>query len=291
MSAPVPTVATVSPAHSAARRFLSLVLIHGVLVAGALFMLAPFIWMLVTSIKPPSEIFSAEIALWPKQFYGVENYRFAMEKAPLLRFALNGVIICAGILVVQLLVAIPCAYALAKLEFPGRNLLFVLVLLGLCIPVQVPAMPLYIGLAQLGLLNTYFAMMVPFFLSVFAIFLFRQFFRSFPDDIINAARLDGMSEFEIVWRIVTPSAWPAIAAFAVFSTVAHWNDLYWPLIVISDAKLAPPPLGMMFFADAETGSNYGALTAAATILTTPLVLAFLIARRRFIDGITMTGVK
>lgn len=286
-----PSVAATSPAHSAARRFLSLVLIHGVLAAGAVFMLAPFIWMLVTSIKPPAEIFSAEIALWPKQFYGVENYRFAMEKAPLLRFALNGVILCAGILVVQLLVAIPCAYALAKLDFPGRNLLFVLVLLGLCIPVQVPAMPLYIGLAQLGLLNTYFSMMVPFFLSVFAIFLFRQFFRSFPDDIINAARLDGMSEFEIVWRIVTPSAWPAIAAFAVFSTVAHWNDLYWPLIVISDAKLAPPPLGMMFFADAETGSNYGALTAAATILTAPLVLAFLIARRRFIDGITMTGVK
>ena len=291
MPAPASSVATVSPAHSAARRFLSLVLIHGVLIAGALFMLAPFIWMLVTSIKPPAEIFSAEIALWPKQFYGVENYRFAMEKAPLLRFALNGVILCAGILVVQLLVAIPCAYALAKLDFPGRNLLFVMVLLGLCIPVQVPAMPLYIGLAQLGLLNTYFSMMVPFFLSVFAIFLFRQFFRSFPDDIINAARLDGMSEFEIVWRIVTPSAWPAIAAFAVFSTVAHWNDLYWPLIVISDAKLAPPPLGMMFFADAETGSNYGALTAAATILTAPLVLAFLFARRRFIDGITMTGVK
>lgn len=291
MPAPAPSVAATSAAHSAARRFLSLVLIHGVLAAGAVFMLAPFIWMLVTSIKPPAEIFSAEIALWPKQFYGVENYRFAMEKAPLLRFALNGVILCAGILVVQLLVAIPCAYALAKLDFPGRNLLFVLVLLGLCIPVQVPAMPLYIGLAQLGLLNTYFSMMVPFFLSVFAIFLFRQFFRSFPDDIINAARLDGMSEFEIVWRIVTPSAWPAIAAFAVFSTVAHWNDLYWPLIVISDAKLAPPPLGMMFFADAETGSNYGALTAAAAILTAPLVLAFLIARRRFIDGITMTGVK
>jgi multiple sugar transport system permease protein len=273
------------------RRALSLVAVHAVLLAGALFMLAPFVWMLVTSIKPPAEIFAAEIALWPKQFYGVENYRFAMEKAPLLRFAMNGAIICLGILVVQLLVAIPCAYALAKLDFPGRNLLFVLVLLGLAIPVQVPAMPLYIGLAQLGLLNTYFSMMVPFFLSVFAIFLFRQFFRSFPDDIINAARLDGMSEFEIVWRIVTPSAWPAIAAFAVFSTVAHWNDLYWPLIVISDARLAPPPLGMMFFADAETGSNYGALTAAATILTAPLVIAFLVARRKFIDGITMTGVK
>ena len=191
----------------------------------------------------------------------------------------------------QLLVAIPAAYALAKLKFPGRNLLLSLVLLGLCIPVQVPALPLYIALAKLGLLNTYFAIMFPFFLSVFAIFLFRQFFKGFPDDIIHAARLDGMSEFEIVWRIVVPSAWPAIAAFSVFSAVAHWNDLYWPLIVVSDTRLAPPPLGMMFFADAETGSNYGALTAAATILTAPLVIAFLIARRRFIEGITMTGVK
>lgn len=286
-----PVAAPITPVGSVARRLASLALIHAVLVAGAIFMLAPFVWMLVTSIKPPAEIFNAEIALWPKQFYGVENYGFALSKAPLLRFALNGLILCLGILVVQLLVAIPCAYALAKLQFPGRNTLFVLVLLGLCIPVQVPAMPLYIALAELGLLNTYLSMMVPFFLSVFAIFLFRQFFRSFPDDIIHAARLDGMSEFEIVWRIVTPSAWPAIAAFSVFSAVAHWNDLYWPLIVISDAKLAPPPLGMMFFADAETGSNYGALTAAATILTAPLVIAFLIARRRFIDGITMTGVK
>ena len=200
-------------------------------------------------------------------------------------------IVCGGILVVQLLVAIPCAYALAKLKFPGRPMLFSLVLLGLCIPVQVPSLPLYIAFAELGILNTYFSMMMPFFLSVFAIFLFRQFFKSYPDEIIQAARLDGVGEFEIVWRIVVPSAWPAIAAFSVFSVVAHWNDLYWPLIVISDTKLATPPLGMMFFADSEIGSNYGALTAGATIITAPLVIAFLIARRRFIAGITMTGIK
>ncbi|MGH6859889.1 MAG: carbohydrate ABC transporter permease [Phyllobacterium sp.] len=254
-------------------------------------MLLPFAWMLITSIKPPDEIFTATHTFWPKKFYGLENYTFAMTSAPLLRFALNGVILCGGILLVQLLVAIPCAYALAKLNFPGRRILFALVLLGLTIPVQVPALPLYIALAKLDLLNTYFSMMLPFFLSVFAIFLLRQFFKGFPDDIIFAARLDGMSEFEIIWRIVTPSAWPAIAAFAVFSIVAHWNDLYWPLIVITDTNLAPPPLGMMFFADAETGSNYGALTAAATILTAPLVLAFFLARRHFVTGITMTGVK
>jgi multiple sugar transport system permease protein len=273
------------------RRLVPLLLVHAFLLAGAAFVLLPFVWMLITSMKAPDDIFTATLSIVPRHFYAVENYRFALTSAPLLRFALNGVIVCAGILAVQLLVAIPCAYALAKLRFPGRRALFVLVLLVLAIPVQVPALPLYIGLADLGLLNTYFSMMVPFFLSVFAIFLLRQFFKSFPDDIIHAARLDGVGELEIVWRIVTPSAWPAIGAFAVFSTVAHWNDLYWPLIVISDAKLAPPPLGMMFFADAETGSNYGALTAAATILTAPLVMVFLFARRHFIAGITMTGVK
>ncbi|KAB2662171.1 carbohydrate ABC transporter permease [Brucella tritici] len=281
------------PARNSTRlkKGLMFLTVHGILVLGAIFILMPFVWMLVTSIKPPNEIFSAQLRLWPTQFYGVENYSFALESAPLLRFALNGVIVCAGILLVQLIVAIPCAYALAKLEFTGRNVFFVLILLALAIPIQVPALPLYIALAWVGQLNTYFSMMLPFFLSAFAIFLFRQFFRSFPDDIINAARLDGMGELEIIWRIVTPSAMPAIAAFSVFSIVAHWNDLYWPLIVISDNQLAPPPLGMLLFADAETGSNYGALTAAATMLTAPLVICFLVARKRFIQGITMTGVK
>ena len=281
----------VTPLSVLARRIASLLLVHAVLIAGAVVILLPFVWMVITSIKSPPEIFAVDFSLWPKHFSGAENYGHALEKVPLLRFALNGIVVCAGILVVQVLVAVPCAYALAKLRFPGRNALFTLVLLGLCIPIQVPALPLYMGLAKVGMLNTYFAIMMPFFLSVFAIFLFRQFFKGYPDEIIHAARLDGMSEFEIVWRIVVPSSGPAIAAFSVFSVVAHWNDLYWPLIVISDTNLATPPLGMMFFADAESGSNYGALTAAATMLTAPLVLAFLFARRRFIDGITMTGIK
>jgi multiple sugar transport system permease protein len=291
MHAAVAHAPRVTPAMARIRRFAGLALVHGVLIAGAVFMLLPFVFMLVTSIKPPAEVFEATFRLWPRNFYGLQNYTSALTTAPLLRFMLNGLIVCGGILVVQLLVAIPCAYALAKLRFPGRPVLFALVLLGLCIPIQVPSLPLYMALAEVGMLNTYFSMMMPFFVSVFAIFLFRQFFKSYPDEIIQAARLDGVGEFEIVWRIVVPSAWPAIAAFSVFSIVAHWNDLYWPLIVISDTKLAPPPLGMMFFADSEVGSNYGALSAGATIITAPLVIAFLIARRRFIAGITMTGIK
>jgi multiple sugar transport system permease protein len=134
-------------------------------------------------------------------------------------------------------------------------------------------------------------MMLPFFLSVFAIFLFRQVFKQFPDEILQAARVDGLSEMEILWRIVVPNAWPAISAFSVFSIVAHWNDLYWPMIVIQRLEYAPPPLGMLFFAGSELGTNYGSLMAGATMITLPLVILFLFARRRFVQGITMTGLK
>ncbi|MGE8941431.1 carbohydrate ABC transporter permease [Leptospira interrogans] len=289
-AAPQPTVSNsgVMPTAADAVRLL---MVHAALIVGAVFMLLPFVWMLLTSIRPPNEILSTSLNPIPGAFYGVENYTEALTIAPLLRFMLNGVIVCSGILVVQLLVAIPAAYALAKLKFPGRGLMFGLIVAALCIPIQVPALPLYLGLAEFGLLDTYFAMMLPFFLSVFAIFLFRQTFKTFPDEILQAARVDGIGEFEILWRIVVPSAWPAIAAFSIFSVVAHWNDLYWPMIVIQRMEYAPPPLGMLFFANSETGANYGSLMAGAVIITAPLVILFLIARRRFVQGITMTGIK
>jgi len=279
------------PGHLSLGKAFALVATHAVLVVGAVVMLLPFVWMFATAVRPPSEILAHPLDPFPRAFHGVENFTQALKTAPLLKFMANGVIVCAGILIVQLLVAIPAAYALAKLSFPGRSLLFGLVIAGLCIPIQVPALPLYIALANLGLLDTYFAMMVPFFISVFAIFLFRQTFKTFPDEIIQAARVDGVGEIEILWRIVVPSAWPAIAAFSVFSVVAHWNDLYWPMIVIQRLEYAPPPLGMLFFTGTESGANYGSLMAGATIITLPLVVLFLIARRRFVQGITMTGIK
>ena len=262
---------------------------HCVLLLGALCMVLPFIWMLVTSVRPPHEIFQGSLLPWPHEFYGWGHYEAALLNVPLMRFMLNGVIICSVILLVQICVAVPAAYALAKLHFFGDKALWIGTLAALSIPIQVTALPIYIGLATAGLLNTYFSITLPFFLSVFAIFLLRQAFKTFPDEIIHAARLDGMNEFEIIWRIVLPSFKSTLAAFAVFSVVAHWNDLYWPMIVISETRLAPPPLGMMFFANAESGSDYGALMAGATLLTMPLVLVFLLARRRFIEGLTMSG--
>ncbi|PCI04079.1 MAG: sugar ABC transporter permease [Hyphomicrobiales bacterium] len=264
---------------------------HTALLIMAAIVLLPFIWMLMTSLKDPTEIFDTPFSLrfdWEK---GVENYIGAFNAVPMITFMINGTVVVLGILMVQLVTSIGAAYALAKIEFRGKSILFAFVVFALCIPVQVPALPLYLGLANLGLLNTYFALMFPWFLSAFAIFLFRQFFKSFPDEIISAARLDGFTEFEIVTRLVLPSAKPAIAAFSIFSITAHWNDLYWPLIVINTVDYMTPPLGMMYFRDAEAGTNYGMLMAAAAIITTPLLLMFLFAQRQFIQGITMTGFK
>lgn len=264
---------------------------HAVLLTGGAIVMLPLVWMILTSIRAPDEVFSAGMSLLPGTFYAAQNYSYALREAPLLRYMANGAIVCAAILAIQLVVAIPAAYALAKLSFRAKPALFALVLLGLTIPIQVPAIPLYIALSSLGLLNTYFALVFPFMLSLFAIFLFRQFIRSFPDEVIHAARIDGFTEIEIVLRLLVPALKPAIAAFAVFSVTAHWNDLYWPLIVTTSPEHATPPLGMLQFRDAETGSNYGALMAGAAIVTAPLVAAFLLAQRQFIQGITMTGRK
>jgi len=256
-----------------------------------LLLLMPYIWMISASLKPLDELFRASLNLWPERFYAIENYSKVFNQVPVFQYLWNGVVVCAGILFFQLLFAVPAAYALAKLRFPGRDFVFGLVMLGLLVPPHVPALPLYVAFSQAGLLNTYAALILPFTISVFAIFLFRQFFKALPDELVHAARLDGMGEIEIVWRVILPNAWPAATAFAIFSVVAHWNDLFWPLIVIEGQARATPALGVLYFRSDEAGDDFASLMAAAVIMTAPLVLAFLFAQRRFVEGIATTGLK
>jgi multiple sugar transport system permease protein len=264
---------------------------HLLLASGAIVMLAPFVLMVSLSFKAPAEIFAAELRLLPETWHAVENYSAAFSKQPLARYILNGFLVTGAIFSAQMLAAVPCAYALAKLRWRGRELVFALVLLGLMIPHQVTAIPLYIGMWKLGILNTYAAIILPSTISVFGIFLLRQFFRTVPDDLIHAARLDGLGEFAIVWRIMLPTAMPALVAFGLLSFVWNWNEFFWPLIVVQSEQLATPPLGVLFFSNAEAGTNYGVLMAAAVVVNAPLIAAFLLAQRRFIEGVTMTGVK
>ena len=275
---------------SEARRKLTIgpIMGNGVLIAASLVMLLPFIWMVMASLAAQGEIFSGKLLLIPNLDAARDNYAFAMSRAPLLRYMLNGAFVCLAILLLQVLVAVPAGYALAKLPFRGRPFLFAAVIIGLMIPIQVPAIPLYIAIANAGLTDTYTALILPFIISGFAIFLFRQFFASFPDDVIDAARLDGFSEFDIVWRLILPSAWPAVAAFSIFSIVAHWNDLYWPLVVITRPEMMTPPLGLATFrASGDSAGNVGALMAGGVITTLPLVVLFAFAQKHFIRGLTI----
>ncbi|AML51816.1 carbohydrate ABC transporter permease [Falsihalocynthiibacter arcticus] len=222
----------------------------------------------------------------------VFNYTSAFKEAPLMRYLLNGMIVTGSIFLLQVIVALPAAYALSKLKFWGRETVFGLVLFCLLIPVHAIALPLYIGLAKLGLINTYAALVVPWTISVFGIFLMRQFFMTVPDELIDAARMDGMGELSIVWRVMLPTAVPALLAFAIFSVVAHWNDYFWPRMVITgDRSLFTPPLGLREFKADIDGSLYGPMMATATVIVTPLIVAFLLAQRRFIEGITLSGMK
>ena len=262
-----------------------------VLSLGALLFLAPYIFMVSTAGKAQSEIFSSSLSLIPEQWSYIENFSKALSRVSMTTLLFNGVVVCALIFVIQIVVAIPCAYAMAKLKFRAARAMMVLVMLGLLVPIHATALPIYVAFDKLSVLNSYAALVAPFSISVFAIFLFLQFFRAMPDDLIHAARLDGMSEAGIVARVIVPNAWPAITAFAIFSVVAHWNDLCWPLIVVTNQDYATPPLGLLYFRAAESGDDYGALMAATLIITLPLVTAFLLAQKRFVEGITMTGLK
>ena len=262
-----------------------------VLLVGALVILAPFYQMLTTSLKPSAEIAEGTLSLLPRQWHAVENYTEAFTATPLARYMLNGVIVTVSIFVLQVMIALPCAYALSKLRWWGRDVVFALVLFCLLIPPHVVAIPVYVMFHAIGILDSYAALVVPWTISVFGIFLMRQFFMTVPDDLVDAARIDGISELGIVWRVMLPTALPALTAFGIFSVIAHWNDYFWPLIVLSSREFYTPPLGISVFRNEEFGFEFGPLMAAATVIIAPLVIAFLLAQRRFIEGITLTGMK
>lgn len=285
---------------------------HMTLILGAIIVIMPFYVMASYSLKSQKEIVTNTGGFFGSQEQVVDeyciklgnpraecmvtpfifNYTQAFTKAPLLRYLLNGVFVTVSIFIIQVLIALPCAYALSKLRFWGREAVFTLVLFCLLIPVHAIALPIYIMLAKVGLINTYASLIIPWTISVFGIFLMRQFFMTVPDDLIDAARMDGMSEFSIIWKVMLPTAIPALLAFAIFSVVAHWNDYFWPRFVITGVReLYTPPLGMREFRGGSDGSDWGPIMATATIIVTPLIVAFLLAQRRFIEGITLSGMK
>ena len=265
------------------------VLLHMALLFGAIVMILPFIWMLSTSLKQQAEALRIPPQWIPTNPYW-RNYPEVLENIRFGRYFLNTVIVTLGRVVGQLITCSMAAYAFARLRFPGRDKLFALYLAALMVPFQVYMIPDFILMKYLGWLNTYQAIIVPGVFSAFGIFLLRQSFMKLPRELEEAAVIDGASPPWILWKVVLPLSLPALAALTIFTFLASWNDLLWPLIVTRTDDMRVLSVGLALL-QGQYQTNWPWLMAGSVMATLPVLLVFLFAERYFIEGVAMTGIK
>jgi multiple sugar transport system permease protein len=255
----------------------------------AFIMLVPFFWMFSTSLKSLGEVFEYPPKWIPSQPRW-ENYARVWSVVPFGRYLLNSVIVSGSITLLHLLVASLSAFAFARLNFPGRDKLFLLYLATLMVPGQVTMIPNFILIKLLRLTDTYTGLILPNVFTAFGVFLLRQFFMTIPKDYEDAARIDGASRFYIYSRIILPLSVPALSTLAVFTFVFQWNNLLWPLVVVSKDSMKTITIGLASF-QGMYGTTWNLLMAAAVMGILPSMVAFLIGQRFLIKGITLTGLK
>lgn len=278
-------------------------LIYAVLVVGGVIFVAPFVWMVSGSVQNIGDIFR-----WPPQWIPrnptLDNYARFFETQRIGRFFLNSAYVAIAVTFLQLLLASLAAYAFAKRQFPGRDALFLLTLGTMMIPGQVTLIPTYIILKHVpffggndwlgqgghGWLDSYWGLIVPQGASAFAIFLLRQYMRTIPNDLLDAARIDGASELRIWAQIVMPLCRPALAALGIFTFTYQWDNFYWPLVIVSSEDLRTLPLGLALFV-VRNRTAWDLLMAGSVVATLPVLIVFLIFQRHFVRGIAMSGLK
>ncbi|HLZ62892.1 MAG TPA: carbohydrate ABC transporter permease [Ktedonosporobacter sp.] len=271
------------------RNLASSLLSHAILIVGALLSLIPFVWMISTSIKTIGQ--SAQIP--PILFPPVpqwSNYPDVLATLPFLKFYENTILMTAGRTLGQLVFCSLAAYAFARIEFPGRNLLFTLMLAALMVPGAVYLLPQYMIMKSLGWLDSLQALIVPGMFSAFGTFLLRQFFLSLPKELDEAARLDGANHFQIYWRVILPLAKPALISLAIFTILWSWNDLLWPLVVNDSPDNMTLSVGLNSL-QGEHFTNIPVVMAGAVLATWPMLVMFIFLQRYFIEGIAITGSK
>jgi multiple sugar transport system permease protein len=260
-----------------------------VLVPVAIVALFPLYWLLTTALTPSS----AAIRVPPQLFPGeptIENFVRLFEQAPVISWALNSLIIAVAIMVGHVIFDSMAGYAFAKKRFPGKGLLFVLIVSSLMIPVHVTLVPRFILVSNIGLVNNPLGVILPSIADVFGIFLMRQFISSLPSELEDAARVDGASEWQVFWRIVMPLSRPAVATVAIFSFVGAWNAFLWPLIVLSRRELLTLPVGVATLQQ-EFTQNIGMVMAGAAVGAIPMIVLFLVFQRYFLEGVRVGGLK
>ena len=259
------------------------------LLAGLLVFGYPFVWMIVGSFKPELEI--PNLKLW-SSLMTFNSYRQVFTKIPIARAFLNSVLVSFTVTSCVVVLGSMVGYALAKLRFAGKGILYILILFTMMIPFQITLIPQYVLMVKLGWTDTYLSLIVPSMMSGLSIILFRQFFMGIPQALIDAARIDGCSEFQILFRLIWPLSVPVIITVAILTFMASWNDVLWPLIVVRDRSLMTmPQLVTIFVIGGESESQLGSLLAAATLLALPVILAYAFFQRYFIESMSSSGIK
>ena len=263
--------------------------LYAALLLAALSFIYPFIWMLGAAFSPSHDI--GKMILWPAHPTW-RNFQAMIEKIPIGRSHVNSLLVAAFTTSLVLITGSSVGYALAKMQFKGRQLIFYVIVFTMSLPFQVTLIPNYITMVNLHLVDTYLALIIPFSVSAFAILMFRQAFQGLPQALIDAARLDGCNELGIIFRVLWPNIKPTIVTIAILTFIGSWNEVLWPLIVIRNEQLMTmPQLVTLFAVGGRADSQLGVKIAAAVLLALPVMIAFIFFQRHFIQSMASTGLK
>jgi sn-glycerol 3-phosphate transport system permease protein len=271
-------------------KILEYVLTYTALTIFAGFIVAPILILISASFKPSNEIFEYPPRLIPST-WTLENYAGALEKAPLLRYLLNTLLVALGVTFGQLVTSSLAAFAFARLNLPARNALFMGVIATYMVPWELTLIPNYLTISNLKLTDQFGALVLPFLAGAFGIFLLRQNFKQIPEEYFDAAKIDGATNLQQLWYVVFPLARPAFAALALLTFLNTWNQYLWPLIVTNSETWRTAQVGLRFFLVDQEGTNYGFVAAGAVIVLLPTLIAFVVLERSFVRGLSMGGLK
>jgi multiple sugar transport system permease protein len=261
-----------------------------VLTVGFVAVVAPFVWMILGSFKGEGELRQAPPTWWP-QSPSLDNYRDLFSKQSFPRYFVNSTLVAVFVTTGNLLFCSMLGYALAKLNFRGKRVVFGLVMGTLMVPGMVTFVPLFVLVANLGLVDSYPGLILPFLVTPFGVFLMRQFIVTLPDDLLDAGRVDGAGELRIFRQIILPLCGPALATLGILTFLGSWNSFLWPLVVAQTQDHYTLPVALALFSTGQNQTNYGLLLAGATVVVLPILVVFLVFQRRFIEGIATTGIK
>lgn len=284
--APAPTPMRVPRARAEASRW-ELGIGHALLILLAIFCVFPVYWMIVTSLRPANEVFSTN--LLPDRA-ALDNYRYALDAIPMVRMLINTFVVSAAVTVIQLLTGLLAAYGFARWRFPGKNVLFGAIALTWLVPLQVVMIPNYLMMAYMGLIDTLTALILPHFASAFGIMLLAQSMRSFPDEVIEAALIDGANHANILWEVLVPNLRGPIVSLAILMFISTWNEYFWPLLLSRTAENSVVQIGLQMFITAE-GTQWGPLMAASTMASLPILLIYLVLQRQVIQSFMKSGLR